>query len=404
MVKETGMKRLFLPLLPGAALFLAAAPLQATNGDKLIGVGPYSRSMGGVGIATPCCAITAVFANPATLSTISGTQFDFGASLFLPRPKARVQSPAPPAGKGTWKGASRDAPFPVPAIVLRSALGKEWSLGLAAVGVGGMGVDYRNRDPQGESTNLSAMKFSPALAFRKGDFSFGLGLDMDFNSADLGSGESHGFAFGAHLGFLYKWEDVAFGLTYRTPQPVDHERILDFDGDGRKDDFTLENPQEIGAGLSWRPVKKVLLEGDVKWLDWHGARGYEDLDWKSQWVFALGAEFHVTPRLRLRCGYNYARNPLRNHDGWSPSSTVSMEGPRMNRLDYEYLRVIGFPAVVEHHITAGIGWDLSEEVVFNLAVVRGFRNTIEENSSGNTVKLKSSVSEFSLDFGLTWRF
>ncbi len=398
------MKRLLPLFLAAWAFLLAAAPVQATNGDKLIGVGPYSRSMGGVGIAAPCCAITAVFANPATLSTISGTQFHFGASFFVPDAKANVRTPAPPAGTGSWKGTSRDAPVPIPALALRTSLGEAWSFGLAALGVGGMGVDYRDRDPRGQTTNLSAMKFSPAVAYRRGPFSFGLSLDMDFNSADLGGGEAHGFAFGAHLGALYRWEDFAFGLTYRTPQAVDHERILDFDGDGRKDDFTLENPQEVGMGLSWRPTERVLLETDVKWLDWHGARGYESLDWKNQWVFALGAEFRVAPRLKLRCGYNYARNPVRNHDGWDPSSRVSMEGPGMNRLDYEFLRVVGFPAVVEHHLTAGIGWDVSEEVTFNMAVVRGFRNSIEENSSGDTFRMKSSVSEFSLDFGLTWKF
>ncbi len=391
-------------LLLFTALLLCLPSLRATNGDKLIGVGPYARSMGGVGIAAPCCAVTAVFANPATLTTIAGTQFHFGASFFIPRTKARVQEPPPPAGTGDWKASSRVPPSPAPALALRTALGKDWSFGLAAVGIGGMGVDYRNRDPQAEKTNLMAMKFSPAVAYRLGALSLGLGLDIDFNSADLGQGEAHNYAFGAHLGGLYKFGDFALGLSYRTPQPVDHERVRDFDGDGLRDDFTLENPQEAGFGLSWRACGKLLLEADLRWIDWHGARGYEELDWKSQWVFGLGMEYRVAPRLRLRCGYNYARNPVRDHDGWDPSGTVSMEGPRMNRLSYEHLRVIGFPAVVEHHLTAGLGWDATEEITFNLALVHGFRNTLEENSSGGTYRLKSAVSVTSLDFGLTWRF
>ena len=39
----------------------------ATNGTQLIGIGPVSRSMGGVGIAAPQDAISAVFANPAAM-------------------------------------------------------------------------------------------------------------------------------------------------------------------------------------------------------------------------------------------------------------------------------------------------------------------------------------------------
>ena len=51
-------------------LFLAvwlAPPAMATNGDNLIGVGPISRAMGGVGIAAPQDAISAVFSNPAAM-------------------------------------------------------------------------------------------------------------------------------------------------------------------------------------------------------------------------------------------------------------------------------------------------------------------------------------------------
>ena len=46
---------------------LMSTPAFATNGDNLIGVGPISRAMGGVGIAAPQDAISAVFANPAAM-------------------------------------------------------------------------------------------------------------------------------------------------------------------------------------------------------------------------------------------------------------------------------------------------------------------------------------------------
>ncbi len=385
--------------------FLAAPNLSATNGDKLIGVGPYSRSMGGVGIATPCCAITAAFANPATLSTIAGTQFDFGASLFMPSPRARVKSPAPPAGVGNWTGNSQDAPFPVPAIVIRTPIDKNWSFGLAAVGVAGMGVDYRGKDPMNTNTNLSVMQFSPAVAYKMGNLSLGLGLNMDFNSADFGAGEAHNYAFGAHLGLLYKFGDFAFGATYRTPQTVNHERVYDFNGDGRYDNLKLANPQEFGFGISWTPTPKFLVETDVKWLDWYGAKGYHDFDWKSQWVFAIGMEYRVTPQIRLRCGYNYGRNPVHDHDGWNPSTgTKKVAGNTMGQFGYEYFRIVGFPGIVEHHLTFGVGYDVSEDVTFNFAVVRGFQNKIKEKSAGGAIELVSTLDETSLDFGITWKF
>ena len=48
-------------------VLLFANTVLATNGTNLIGVGPISRSMGGVGIAAPQDAISAVFSNPAAM-------------------------------------------------------------------------------------------------------------------------------------------------------------------------------------------------------------------------------------------------------------------------------------------------------------------------------------------------
>ena len=53
------MKRLWTLLLL-ASVGLTPTLSLATNGDNLIGVGPISRAMGGVGIAAPKC-ISAVF-------------------------------------------------------------------------------------------------------------------------------------------------------------------------------------------------------------------------------------------------------------------------------------------------------------------------------------------------------
>jgi CsoR family transcriptional regulator, copper-sensing transcriptional repressor len=47
--REAAMKRLLTLLIVGG-IGLAPAPSLATYGDNLIGVGPISRAMGGVGI------------------------------------------------------------------------------------------------------------------------------------------------------------------------------------------------------------------------------------------------------------------------------------------------------------------------------------------------------------------
>ena len=72
---------------------LAPVGAMATNGDNLIGVGPISRAMGGVGIAAPQDAISAVFSNPAAMcfgAFCPSNQVDFAGTGFMPNIHASI--------------------------------------------------------------------------------------------------------------------------------------------------------------------------------------------------------------------------------------------------------------------------------------------------------------------------
>ena len=121
-------------------LFLAvllATPAMATNGDNLIGVGPISRSMGGVGIAAPQDAISAVFSNPAAMCFgpfCPTSQVDFAGTLFMPKVKASVTGAL---GQGKIKDDSEDEVYAIPAfgvsVPITDGLSPpDWRFGLAA--------------------------------------------------------------------------------------------------------------------------------------------------------------------------------------------------------------------------------------------------------------------------------
>ncbi len=391
-------------VLVSACALLGLTALYATDGDELIGVGPCSRTMGGVGIASSSDAVTSIFGNPATLTTLNGFRFDFASTILMPRVRARVASPPPPAGVGNWSGESRHDYFPIPAIGLRVPVSEDWCFGLGALGIAGMGVDYRNQDPMGTNTNLSILQIVPALAFKHKNLSFGAGLDMDYQAADFGGGNSHDFGLGAQLGTLYETGEFAFGAVYRTAQPITHRRISDFDLNGSFDDLELMLPQKAGFGVAYKPSSRFRIETDAQWIDWAGADGYKDFDWKSQWVFAVGAEYEVNKKLKLRMGYNYGRNAVKDHDGWNPAGTTNVQGTQMSTFGYEYFRIVGFPAIVEHHVTLGLGCRLSDNFSLNMGLVHGLRNSIDETSAGGAVKLHSSLSETFLELGFSWVF
>ncbi len=258
------------------AIIVLSSGAFATNGDNMIGVGPISNSMGGVGIAAPQDAITSVFANPATLGFTPfspAPSFDFAGSLFIPKVSAKVK-----LATGDVKADSADAIYAIPAIGINVPMGEDmpkWRFGLAAYGVSGLGVDYRGTKldnsagfdfgpggtaplVQGEYTQLQIMKFSPAIAYKTSDtLAVGAALQIDYATLDLKDGTSPNYGAGVNLGLLYAPIDVVkLGLTYTTAQPVTHERINDFNQDLKPENLKLEAPQQVGLGAAYtiRPL------------------------------------------------------------------------------------------------------------------------------------------------------
>jgi long-chain fatty acid transport protein len=410
------------------ALAMALSPVAlATNGTALIGIGPIARSMGGVGVAAPQDAISAVFANPAAMCFgpyCPASEFNFGATLFMPSPEAKVQF-----GNAGFSAESDNKVYPIPAIGISTPLTdgpKPLRFGLSAYGVSGLGVDYRGTaldqpnplDPSvpltaGVFTELQQMVFGAAVAWQPtANFSIGLAPRVLYSNADFENGANSAFALGIQAGILWiPIDNLSLGLNYVFNGSSSFDNVLRNPFTGARADLDLQNPQEVGMGVAYTFSEKLLVELNAKWINWSSADGYEDFDWDDQWVIGIGAQFEVIPKLFLRAGYNYGENPVKEHNGWSPAppsidptNVVNVQGTPFPTPAYEQFRIVGLPAIVEHHITAGVGYEFSERFSANLAFVHAFENDITERSAGNAIVLESQLSEWSLDFGLTWRF
>ncbi|HEY5991191.1 MAG TPA: outer membrane protein transport protein [Candidatus Udaeobacter sp.] len=428
------MKSLIKKLAIASALATASTAF-ATNGDDLIAIGATARALGGTGIATPQDAISAVFANPAAMCFTPGCAYaevNFDGTLFMPHISAEVDNPA-----GSFSSDSHSAVYGIPAIGLSLPLDsvtRRWRFGLAAYGVTGLGVDYRSTvldQPKffdfgpfgkfplvaGEYTSLQIMKFAPAIAYQvTPQLSLGFALHVDYALLDLGHGSSPAYSVGGQFGVLYKpIPALSLGLIYITPQPTVFRHVADFDGNGTLDKLTLESPNIVGVGIGYSLYDdRLLFSVDGKWLNWSNADGYSDFDWKDQWVVAVGVQYAAIPKkLFLRLGYNFGNNPVSAHSGWNGSLAtpapdfVNVQGKMVPRYYYETFRTIGFPAVVENHITCGVGYAFSEKFELNIAYMHAFGHDVTEhgiNIAGQPTRIKSTLSEDSVDLGLTWRF
>jgi len=417
------MKRLFAVFgVLCLVLAISVTAFASTNGDNLIGIGPIARSMGGVGIAAPQDAISAVFANPAAMcfgAYCPGSEFNFAGTLFRPQPEAKVS-----AGGVTASAHSDEKVYNIPAIGLSVPIPlapERLRFGLAAYGVSGLGVDYRDTKldqsvpafggaplVQGTDTQLMTMKFSPAIAYQPTErLSLGLAFQIDYSSLDLGSGSTFNYGYGYQLGVIYKLTDaISLGASYVSPQKVKYENVL-AKPDGFSANLELESPQQMGVGLAVTLFDKLLVEGDVKWLNWSDAQGYDEFGWNDQWVYALGAQYEVIPKLSLRAGVNYGANPVKRNQNFNGTTFTTVQGTTLPTYYYETFRIIGFPAIVETHLTAGIGYEFSPKFAINAGYAHAFQNKIKESGTsltGGPATIESKLSEDSLELGLTWRF
>jgi long-chain fatty acid transport protein len=410
-------------------LGLGTTASHATNGDMFIGIGPVSRSMGGTGVASPQDAVSAVFSNPAAmcLSEIcSQPQLDVALTTFMPEPSTSINI----AGT-SYNATSEESNYFIPAFGVSFPIGdatSRWRMGLAAYGISGLGVDYRgtavdnnsffdfgggNYAPMaaGVYTDLAIAKFAPSLAYAiSPDLSVGASLHMDYATLDLGSGKKHDFGAGIQLGAVWKpIKDVSVGLTYITPQSTTFDNVTDFDGDRSADSLELEIPQQVALGVSWTGLEdRLLVELDGRYLNWSGAAGYDEFDWTDQWVVGLGVQYALVPKkLFLRAGYNFGNNPVEEHNGWTGSSPSTVQGKTMPTYYYEAFRTVGFPAIVEHHLTLGVGWAVWDNLVLNIGWMHAFNKNMSGTGTdfyGRPVTFSSDLYEDSIELGLTWRY
>ena len=415
------MKKRFFIIFAILSLCLVPAAM-ATNGSNLIGVGPLSRSMGGVGVAAPQDAIGAIFSNPAAASFgpyAPGSQVDFAGTYFNPTVKGEATVPTgiPANPQVTGSDTSDMKPSTIPAIGISSPLSEKWRFGVGAYGVSGMGVSYKESDlPFNENiyTKLEVMNFAPSVAYMvTPDFSLGANFLVSYQNLDLGNGADHGYSAGIQLGGLYQLGLLKFGAAYTYNQGVKHEKVAyfdDFDQNGQLvsnatlDDLELQSPQVVALGVAMEPSSVWLVELDTKWINWSGAEGYKDFDWEDQWVFGVGAQFKMTPAFSLRAGYNYGKNPVKKHDGFNPMGTTDVQGYDVANPNYESLRILGFPAFVEHHLTLGLGYKFSDALALNLSYVHALENTLKETSAQDAFSFESSLKENTITLGVAWIF
>ncbi len=171
----------------------------------------------------------------------------------------------------------------------------------------------------------------------------------------------------------------------------------------------LKFPQSIGFGLAFKPAPLLSLSADFEWINWESAfdkmtikltngsnsnintmlgnSGAFDLEfpmnWKNSILIKLGGEYSFSESFDGRLGYAYGSNPV-------PESTVFPV----------------FPAIVEHHVTAGLTFKATKTLSFNAAFEIALNSSLTASSpsviaaeySGSTSQLATTLIHFSASY------
>jgi long-chain fatty acid transport protein len=340
-----------------AAVGLAAPGLaMATNGMIMEGYGPIAAGMGGASMAYDN-GTAAMANNPATLGMMAnGSRADLMIGFVGPDVK-------------TPMGTSEADAFYMPAIGYVKKQGN-LAYGVGIYGQGGMGTEYANGDMAQVSVGRVIFPLAYSVTDRLNvggsvDFVWA-GMDLVANlDGDPGNtkeinfkddsdftGAAKGYSLAAKIGFTYKLDDaLSVGGVYQTAGNLPDLK----DGAYKVEGFDM--PPVLALGVAWQANDRLMVAADLKDVMWGSSMNTVTIynngapvapfqqDWDDQIVLALGLSYKFDQALSGRIGYNHGKSPI-------PEQFVN------------YL----WPAIVEDHYTAGIGYAFSKQSDLNFAL------------------------------------
>lgn len=373
-------------------LAFGASSAFAINGDLLMGIGAKSRSMGGLGIAKSFGGESGLL-NPAMLSQLQGSEVSAAMTFF--HPVAYYN------GGAGEEYSSSDLTL-IPELSYAQQVDEHFYWGAGMWVVGGLGADYSesgNAVSGGNATFqmrtiLGLVKFGLPLTYKDGALSIGFTPIMQYGELDINylmpdgsggvnniaDGSSKDIGFGYNFGLSYDLsnqgvKDLTVGLVYKSSIKMEYKGQISAAtqpfaaalGGAMSD--KLEQPAEMGVGVSYKFLEHHTFAFDYKYIDWESAQGYKDFGWKNQNVYMLGYEYKED-MWALRLGYNYAKSPLREQDG------TTRKGATLNLLN-----LLGFPVNIESHYTLGASYSFTQKISADLAFVYADQQSNTYNTS-----------------------
>ncbi|MCK5855179.1 MAG: porin [Sulfurovaceae bacterium] len=378
--------------------------LLATNGDVMIGHGPKSSAMGGVGIAIGHGAESAL-SNPVMIKSVKNSEFTGSATMFAPNVEFGSNAGANAMGADMGGAYPNSAPVTyqksgfdfsvIPDFSYATRVNEQIVVGLTIDGTAGLGVDYKGKQMSGAfdmETNLAIAKLGVPLAYTIPNSGVTLGAEaiMQYSTLQINyktpqgpssNAEESSTDFGFTLGGSYEVGDFTLGAVYQSEIKANYKNNIsnamkDFGIKGVTSGDTLDQPAESGVGVAYHKNNHSVAL-DYRSIHWTDSEGYEDFGWKDQDVIAIGYAYD-TPAWTFRMGYNHGDSPVRELN----AQAGGQEGYENSAINF--FNLSGFPAVVEDHFTIGGDYKLAKNLDLSLAYVYSPESKVTFDTTGMT--------------------
>jgi long-chain fatty acid transport protein len=368
------MKKKIIASAVSATLFAWAHSAHATNGDQMLGVTATQWGMAGAVVAAPQDAGT-VMTNPAGLAElgIKDLRFDMGVGLLNPPRKAN--------------GYESDSDYYlIPSGAVSFNVNDSLYLGMGMAGLSGMGVDFPDTTTkagfQSVVTTKQFYKIAP-----------GFGYNPLYSLP-----QNQVYGIGMNAGLIYKFSNaLQVGASWTSKQNMSEFKWNTASSpttSGGEISMTMDAPQQFALGVAFKPVQGLLIEADVKQIQFSDVLGSVavsrptgyigpipasmNFGWNDQTVYSIGVQKDIDDKTTVRAGFNYGKSPIGAED-----------------VDNN----IGSLAITEKHLSLGATRKFNDKVSASLSYVHAFHNEITSNTgSNNKIELEQNIVNVQLSY------
>lgn len=359
------MKNSTIKLTAAAVLVAGSISAAQAGGFQLMeqSVAGLGRAYAGAGVVGD--DISAVWYNPAGMTLLPGTQFQFGGAF------AALDLPVKDNAGNTDNG--RKHAVPIPNMFLTHQINESAWFGIGLTVPYGMATEYGRGytlADKGMNSEIKVFDINPNLAFKLTDkVSIGFGASLEYAQAFVESAitpsatgpygrlKATSWAAGFNLGVMWEpVETVRVGLAYRSSVKHTAKGELKIGaGDTSRTTYvpgltsssngakaTLKAPQTVNLSATWEVTPKWRVSGLIHWSDWstfktldistdnpyaqgsislinaalHNGNGSKisiKNNWKDSWLFTLGTDYTINDEWTVRGGVAYEKSPVQSN-------------------------------------------------------------------------------------------